>query len=86
MSDQTLQAIEDAIAAHLSDEMGENRMVTGWVGYVSSMSSENLENHTHGYNALTGDGQPFHVSFGLVSMLQADVVYQTNFADSDHDD
>lgn len=66
MSDQTHQAVEDAIAAHIADANG-GALLTGYVVIATGVSPED-ETGTR-YSMMEPRTQPTHVSLGLVQYL-----------------
>ncbi|WP_100813037.1 hypothetical protein [Microbacterium lacus] len=69
MSDQTKRALDEAISAHIADEVETGVIVTGYVLHASYVSHENVGRGTHGYFAEFAEDQPYHVAYGLVQML-----------------
>ena len=65
MSDDTRQALDSAIRAHLADE-ADGAIVTGYVPIAANITADDLEREQHGYWVEYADHQPFHVSLGLV--------------------
>ncbi len=74
MSANTLNAVDDAIRAHIADE-NDGATVTGWLVSVAHVTAENLTDGVTGLRGIVPEGQPFHVSVGLAEvarMLQRD--------------
>jgi hypothetical protein len=67
MSAQTRSAVEEAIAAHISDENG-GALLTGFILVATGVSPEDQTGTR--YSTLEPDTQPVHVSLGLVEYLR----------------
>ena len=65
MSAETKAALEEAITAHLADEM-DGSMMTGYELVIAGWPPEKPNHTTYYYE--TPDDQPFHVSIGLIKM------------------
>jgi len=64
MSDQTLQAVHDAIAAHIADESeGEHVFLTDWQLTAAAALATNA-NQTLYFNV--GTNAPYHSRLGLM--------------------
>lgn len=66
MSAETKAALDDAIAAHVADEM--DAALTGYVLHASSIQLDGERGRTC-YLAEYADSQPFHVTLGLAYLL-----------------
>ena len=69
MSAQTKAALDEALAAHLADEVDGGGIVTGYVLLASSANSEQLKNKLTAYLFEAAELQPFHVGLGLAHRL-----------------
>lgn len=76
MSSQTKEALEDALQAHLLDEVGEDTVMTGYAFIVAHKISEDFEAHTTHYYHEYMDHQPFHASIGLVNLHAVQITKQ----------
>lgn len=65
MSEATRDALEQALATHISDEAGKQYLVTGYVIGTSVTSFEGEPTGGHAYVFETPVNQPIHVSRGL---------------------
>jgi hypothetical protein len=65
MSDATRQAVEEALAAHLDDEMDGVILTAWWVTMAGSAMDRPGETAYHYDGPQT---QPFHVTYGLDRM------------------
>lgn len=63
MSDETAQAIEDAISAHVADEIGG--LLSGWVLSISVASADDAQ--ATSYEHMSSQ-QPVHTTLGLLDM------------------
>lgn len=77
MSAQTLQAVEDAIAAHLADEYDEPWLITHW--YTIACASDAGMERTN-YVHMTPDA-PLHTSLGLIRVADNRLVALINSDD-----
>jgi hypothetical protein len=68
VSVETKAALDAAIAAHISDEVGNGVIVTGYVLKASHLHSAVAED-AHGYFAEFAEDQPHHVALGLAHMI-----------------
>jgi hypothetical protein len=79
MSKATLQAIEDAITAHLADEYDEPWLVTHWYA-IACASDDSMENTNYVHMAPEA---PLHTSLGLIRVADNRLVA---LIDSDDED
>ena len=63
MSDETHQAVEEAIRAHIADEYDEPRVVTDW---VILSANQGLDDNSTGYFYIVRPGMSAHVLTGLI--------------------
>lgn len=70
MSDATKQGVEDAIRAHIADEM-DGTMLIGYAAIAVGVNSEKMESTA--YMSVYPSDQPWHASAGLVAALERDV-------------
>lgn len=68
MSDATKKVLDEAIEAHLTDEIGP-AVMTGYVCQIAAIKPEDSEQFTH-FLRVTAD-QPLHVTLGLAHYLTA---------------
>lgn len=68
MSKQTKATLEDALQAHLLDEMGESAVMAGYALITAYKTAEDFEEGTTRYYHEYMDHQPFHASVGLVKI------------------
>ena len=67
MSEQTKNALDQAIAAHIEDESDtSNSVVTGYALIVAHSTMEDFDKDVTRYLADYAEKQPFHVGLGLV--------------------
>lgn len=84
MSDQTIQAIEDAISAHLDDVSEDGDVLINWVIGMAYTNLDQLENDArHGYRVLTPEKQAFHITAGLVRIMEMDIDTRWNAPNED---
>jgi len=74
MSDKTLERLEAAIAEHVNDEWGEQRVLTDWVFIAAHFG---LQPDTTGYQYGCSDSSP-HSLMGLTLKL-ANVYSRDNY-------
>ena len=87
MSDLTKDNLDAAIAAHFQDAWNEATIVTGYVLQVSGMTSTDMDNGAqHSYHRETADGQPAHVTMGLIDYAHTSFRAQFTLRDEDDDD
>jgi hypothetical protein len=72
MSDQTKQAMDDAIAAHLADEL-DNAILTGYVLQAMGTSMADLDGESTSYLRCYAERQEPMLHLGLTQYLQAGV-------------
>ena len=73
MSAETKAALESAIAAHIADATDGN-ILTDWGMVTASTTMEDIGSGATVYRFDCNDGQPAHVSYGLMSYaLQSSV-------------
>lgn len=68
MSDQTKQALNDAIAAHFADEH-DDAIISQYVIQMADGSLEDYDQQRTAYLRETADGQPLHASIGLTHFM-----------------
>ena len=81
MSNDTRQAIDDAINAHIADTF-PGYYTDAWVVVCASSNIENPS--AKNYRVVTPDTQPFHADIGLISVGQE--ILSDVWADDDEDD
>jgi hypothetical protein len=67
VSEQTKQAIDDAIQAHVEDEKGGGDLVIGWV--LTAALALHDDDGANGYWYLNS-GHPIHHTLGLLEMAR----------------
>ena len=63
MSQDTRDAVEEAIRAHIADEYDDPRIVTDWVVLIAN---QGLDDDTTGYFYISRIGMPAHTFTGLI--------------------
>lgn len=75
MSDETKAAMDEAIAAHFSDEW-EGAIVTGYVLQLCGVTSDDIEaGDQTSYMREVHDGQPSHASLGLLNYSHSQLLH-----------
>ena len=69
MSAETGAALAEALAAHVSDELG-GRMCSGWLLIGSAVNGDQVGNGGASYHYETMPGQSYHASVGLAVLLE----------------
>ena len=64
MSEATLNAVHEAIAAHVADEADGIELLTEWVAIAAAVIADDAD-HTS-YWFLSNDSIPYHSQLGLV--------------------
>lgn len=82
MSVQTKAALEAAIQAHIADVTGGN-ILTDWGLVIASTSMEDIGTGATVYLFESNDGQPAHVSYGLMSYALRSSVWERDDDDDD---
>jgi len=87
MSEQTLQAIHDAVQAHFREIDGDNAVLTDWFVAFAGMCSDDAADsgisHLRGYCA--SDSSPFAV-LGVAQLGVLSLQDDLSFTDDDDDD
>lgn len=65
MSDETKADLDKAITAHFTDQW-DGGFVIGWVLQVAGKTSEDIDAGQTSYSREVLDGQPAHVTLGLL--------------------
>lgn len=68
MSEQTYEAFEQALKAHIADE-AEGAFTTGYVVLVSNASADEFDRGETAYTVMVPFTQAAHVGLGLAHML-----------------
>jgi hypothetical protein len=83
MSDKTKADLEEAIAAHISDEFGETTMLTGWILQACGQTASD----TRWSNIYTGmTGMSMIVANGLLAYINDRVQSLSQFGEWDSTD
>ena len=69
MSVDTKRALDEAIAAHISNEC-DGSIVTGYVLHASHLNADLDSRDATGYYAEYANNQAFHVGLGLAQMMR----------------
>ena len=59
------ERIQEAIQAQINEDIGEGRLVTGWL-VVATYLGHDDEPNTTGYGIISAEHQPYHSSLGLI--------------------
>ena len=70
--------IREAIQQQINADMGEGRLVTGWL-VVATYVGHDDEPNTTGYGIIADETQPYHSSLGLIDYARR------HFTDDDED-
>ena len=85
MSDLTKDNLDAAIAAHFADAWEDASIVTGYILQISGVTNTDIDNGAqHSYYRETQDGQPAHVTLGL--MDYAYTLFRSALTTEEHDD
>ena len=75
MSQSTKTTLDAAIAAHIAD-LTEGNILTDWGLVIASTSMDDIGTGTTVYLFESNDGQPPHVSYGLLSYAMQSSVWE----------
>jgi len=70
MSAETKQALDEAIAAHIADETGGGKIITGYNLVAANIDADSLERGSTNYFHEYGQQRPFHVCIGLAAIAK----------------
>lgn len=68
MSKDTSAAVDEAIRAHIADEL-DGRLCSGWALIGVAVNGEQVGHGGASYHYETMPGQPYHASLGLAHLL-----------------
>ena len=86
MSADTKATLENALAAHISDESETMQMITGFVLGVAMVDLQNDNHERHSYWFEASNGQPSHITRGLADILNDWAGSSPMFGDDDDDE
>lgn len=87
MSDLTKDALDTAITAHFADIWEDASIVTGYVIQISGVTNADINNGSqHSYYRATQNGQPAHVTLGLLDYAHTSFKQDMNSANDEDDD
>jgi hypothetical protein len=87
VSDQTKEAMDAAIAAHIADE-ADGALITGYVLHAAYFNTDTDTRGSTGYYHDCAEGQGYHIGLGLAHMLvdhYSDSVYDITLRDDEDD-
>lgn len=80
------KAIEDAIRAHIAAEDSDaGHVLTGWVVLATTYVPRH-DGMAHGYFRVMADGQPIHVTLGLIAEANQSYLRNALLPDDGDDD
>jgi len=74
VSEQTKQALDEVLAAHVAEEM-VGAVVNGYVLMASTQTFEQFDREATGYFTEFAERQPAHSAIGLATMLLNDLTF-----------